>query len=449
MVIVLSTIAALCTMPVRPVVAAAVPAVSLGSCGSVLLSGSAWLGGVGVDVMSNGADQGLGVSCGGTNHVNGIVSGSEWQCTELVNRLYLTRGWISATWPGNGGRSSPSARDSMYDEAPASLSKQANGSISYLAAGDAVSINVYDDGVFQQDGHVLVVNSVSGASVSLVSQNGGVVTSTASLSNGTLTIPASGSWTYSVIGVVHSPGSANGARSIATSDGHIQVFRVDNGAVQENWYSPATGHTGNWVSPVGMQGGAGAVGTPAVVKRSGQQVIDVFVRSTDGVIRETWYNWGSGHWGGWIGIGGATFTGDPAVVGTSDGHDQIFATSGGAVRQNWFDPVTGHIGNWVSPVGMQGGAGAVGTPAVVKRSGQQVIDVFVRSTDGVIRETWYNWGSGHWGGWIGIGGATFTGDPRANATSDGHDQIFAVSGGTVKQNWFDPATGHIGDWITI
>lgn len=73
--------------------------------------------------------------------MNGIISGSEWQCVELINRLYITRGWIGATWHGNGGDSSPGLNDSMFDRAPGSLSKQANGSISHVAPGDVVSIN--------------------------------------------------------------------------------------------------------------------------------------------------------------------------------------------------------------------------------------------------------------------------------------------------------------------
>ncbi len=64
-------------------------------------------------------------------------------------------------------------------------------------------------------------------------------------------------------------------------------------------------------------------------------------------------------------------------------------------------------------------------------------------------ETWYNWGTGQWGGWITISGATLTSSPRAVATSDGHDQIFAVNNGSVKQNWFEPGTGRFGGWVTI
>ena len=54
-----------------PVAIAVVPAspagaVAPGACGSVLVSGGSWLGGGGVDVHSNGSDEGTGVSCGGT-----------------------------------------------------------------------------------------------------------------------------------------------------------------------------------------------------------------------------------------------------------------------------------------------------------------------------------------------------------------------------------------------
>jgi hypothetical protein len=192
---------------------AAVPAVSSGVCGSTLLAGPKWLGGLGVDVKSNGADQGSGTSCGGTSYVNHIKAGYEWQCTELVDRLYLTRGWITSSWYGNGGDSSPTSHDSMYDRAPASLAKQPNGSISYVGPGDVVSVNEYDNGAFFPDGHVLIVNAakkITSGTINLVSQNFGspsdaIAMNTATLSGGTLTLPSSGGWSYAVIGVVHAP----------------------------------------------------------------------------------------------------------------------------------------------------------------------------------------------------------------------------------------------------
>ena len=181
-------------------------AASFPSCGTVILSGSSWLGGGGVNVYSNGSDEGTGTSCGGTSTVNGITAGSEWQCVELVNRLYLTKGWISSHWSGDG--------DTLYANAPGNLSKQANGSVSYLGPGDVLSIDVDDSGSPLDGGHALIVNDssdVSSGTVQLVSQNGASnqsPTATATISNGTVTIPSSGDYSYPVIGVIHAPNSA-------------------------------------------------------------------------------------------------------------------------------------------------------------------------------------------------------------------------------------------------
>ena len=325
------------------------PTAAASACGSVLLSGGSWLAGGGVDVKSNGIYQGQGTSCGGSvqNTVNGVRSGYEWQCVELVNRLYLTKGWIHTTWAGNGGRSAPSTLDSMYDLAPAGLTKQPNGSITYLAPGDVVSVNEYLGGNFVQDGHVLIVNAtgtVAGGTVPLVSQNGATVTRNATLSGGTLSLGSSGSYSYSVIGVIHAPGGGNSVAATPTADGHIQLFTIGDGSLHQNWYSPSNGGHGSWVAkgaPVSL------TGTPALVARAGQQVIDAFVRGTAGQVYETWYNWGTGKWGGWIGIGGSV-TSDLQSLPTSDGHDQLFATSSGAIVQNWFSPASGAIGGWIS-----------------------------------------------------------------------------------------------------
>ena len=211
----------------------AVAAQTPGPCGAGLLAGSSWLGGGGVPIYSNGQDEGSGARCGGTNYVTTqyvthVKTGREWQCTELVNRLYLTRGWTRSFRSGNGGESALGAKDSMYDQAPPGLSSQPNGSISYVGPGDVVSINEFDNGAFQADGHVAVVNTpgrVTSGQIDLVSQNSGDPASadvdrTASLADGTLTIPNSGKWTYIVIGVVHAPTAA-----VATTSGGVHVFR--------------------------------------------------------------------------------------------------------------------------------------------------------------------------------------------------------------------------------
>ena len=83
------------------------------------------------------------------------------------------------------------------------------------------------------------------------------------------------------------------------------------------------------------------------------------------------------------------------------------------------------------------------------RSGQTVIDAFIRNSSGQIEETWYNWGNGQWGGSIPIGGATLTSDSTSVPTSDGHDQVFAMAGSTPEENWFDPGSGNVGGWVAL
>src|SRR4051812_35817556 len=71
--------------------AAAVAATGPGSgFGSLLLSGSSWLGSHGVDVMSNGSI--VGWCCGASSGY-----GIKWQCVELPQRLYNQKGWYSRT----------------------------------------------------------------------------------------------------------------------------------------------------------------------------------------------------------------------------------------------------------------------------------------------------------------------------------------------------------------
>src|SRR5260370_38593974 len=69
-------------------------------------AGSAWLSGGGVNICNYpGAGANVCVLVAGApadshcNNTAGLVwSGTEWQCVEMINRLYLTKGWTTATW---------------------------------------------------------------------------------------------------------------------------------------------------------------------------------------------------------------------------------------------------------------------------------------------------------------------------------------------------------------
>jgi CHAP domain len=177
-----------------------------GACGGVLLAATSWLGGGGVDVMSNGADQGTGKQCSkALSMVGSVAAGERWQCVELVNRLYLTRGWIASGWTGDG--------DQLVATATANLTKQANGSITSVSPGDVVSVRERHNGKVQPHGHVAVIDTsgtVTSGTIQLVNQNGGskgnaLVMSYATLSDGKLSLPGGSGWSYVVVGVVHAP----------------------------------------------------------------------------------------------------------------------------------------------------------------------------------------------------------------------------------------------------
>ena len=150
----------------------------------VTLSGSSWLSGGGVNICNNGSSSAddYGASCvavsgapGGSGCSAGYVYAAEkWQCVELVNRLYLTKGWTKATWWGNG--------NTLVNNVPSGLSKQNNGSISYVNPGDVITL---DNGGF---GHAGIINTVdSNGTVHIKNQNTGSTTdSSAYIDSGSL-----------------------------------------------------------------------------------------------------------------------------------------------------------------------------------------------------------------------------------------------------------------------
>ncbi|HUY76986.1 MAG TPA: hypothetical protein VMV29_09455, partial [Ktedonobacterales bacterium] len=65
-----------------------------------------------------------------------------------MNRLYLTKGWITNRWAGFGYQ--------LFGDAPASLKTEHNGAITYLNPGDVIGFG----GGYGGWGHVAIVNAV-------------------------------------------------------------------------------------------------------------------------------------------------------------------------------------------------------------------------------------------------------------------------------------------------
>lgn len=143
--------------------------------GTVILPGSQWFGGHGVNVYSDGAD-------GGSRF---------YQCVELFERFINTEGW----YHGIAGAGIVGANQ-LYGAVPSSsFDKHPNGSGYVPVPGDAV---IFSGLTY---GHVAIVDYVAGNNVGLVEQN--------AAPSGRTTISLSGSTLgkdgpyLSVIGVLH------------------------------------------------------------------------------------------------------------------------------------------------------------------------------------------------------------------------------------------------------
>ncbi len=125
-------------------------------CGSVLLPGSAWLGGLGVDVHYSPTSP---HSCGGYSRKNmAVQAGGAWQCVEVATRLYYVRKWGAVWTGGNGGAQ-------YIPEGSPNLQFVRNGSGLLPIPGDLIIE------AFGTYGHVTVVDSVVGNTINAVEEN--------------------------------------------------------------------------------------------------------------------------------------------------------------------------------------------------------------------------------------------------------------------------------------
>ena len=135
-------------------------------CGTVLLSGSAWLFGHGVDIHSNGVDQYSGNSCGGLGTGSPrVLYGYGYQCVELAARLYHALGWglVYANGPASAGQYRYGAK--YIPEGSPKLQFHSVASDYVPVPGDLL----IEGGT--QWGHVAVVDYVTSNVIATVEQN--------------------------------------------------------------------------------------------------------------------------------------------------------------------------------------------------------------------------------------------------------------------------------------
>ena len=218
-----------------------------------------WLSGTGVNICTTGDD-----SDNYVNNISGIstLSGLKWECVELVNRLYLTKGWAVAHWSGNG--------NTLVNSVPSGLIKQNNGAVSYINPGDVITFNYTGD----SHGHAAIINTYDPSTgvAQVINQNTSSLYMTATLTSGSLsagTANFTSAWNgFTVQAIVHHPAKhwiplagdwdGNGTVTIGLYDPNTARFYLRNSNTSgDSDYSAVFGNGGNWMPIVGDWDGNG------------------------------------------------------------------------------------------------------------------------------------------------------------------------------------------------
>lgn len=317
---------------------------------SVVQYGSAWLSGGGVDIMTGGDGSNKYV-----NNTGGVstLTGTKWQCVEMVNRLYLTKGWATTTWSGNG--------NTIVNDVPnhPGLTAQWDYAISYVNPGDTVTET------HSTDGHAAIIDTVdANGTIHIKSQNA-TLDSSAIITSGSL---AAGNAHYALVGwtgfavqsIIHHPTGTsshwvplagdwdgNGTVTIGLYDPNTATFYLRNSNTSGvSDYAVVYGSGGNWRPIVGDWDGNGT--TTIGIYNPATATFYLSNSNTSGV---TDYSavYGSANWipiaGNWDNYGGDT-------IGIYNPTAAAFYLSNYNTNpQTNYSAVYGSGGNWVPLAG--------------------------------------------------------------------------------------------------
>jgi hypothetical protein len=398
----------------------------------VAKSGSSWsLSGGGVNICNHPGD-------GSSVHVNNrngqsTLTGTKWECVEMVNRLYLTKGWTTANWYGNGGGSP----DGLIYHVPSGsgLTAQFNGSISYIDPGDVITLNY---GTF---GHAGIIDSISGGTFNILNQNADLTSSAyvsaGSLSGGNATLHMNAWAGYTVQGVIHAPitnpsSSPSTPTAVSRGSNDMDVFYNDgnNNIANYKWNS-----TTGWSTHSIADTTNNVSGQPAVVSRTNDSTDTFYYTPNHKLMVIGWT--ASGGWTGPTALLTSGVYGDPAVVARDANNMQVFFNdSSGNIKSIYWTASGGWNTNLQQLYGPDSGGG---DPYAITRTTDSMDVFFVKNNENLVHLGWTaasGWNTSDWTTYM-------VGKPTAITWNSGNDMAAfykQINNNVGEENW-DSTTG--------
>ena len=219
-------------------------------------------------------------------------------------------------------------------------------------------------------------------------------------------------------------------------DGQLIVFaRTTNG--QTGYFYQASPNSSSWHGPLPL-GTRQVTSAPAVVGWPDGH-LEVFARLPDGTLGQTSQLSATSKtgWSGWVSLGGHLAS-PPRAALDDTGHPQVFALGpdGGLGVDAYAN------GRWQGWRPLPGGHAYTGTPAVGMNADGR-LEVFARTTSGLVKHVWQNPGDEtSWGGALTLFQSAAS-DPEVFNTKGGRMEVFAQApDGTVEHSWqLQPVAG--------
>lgn len=177
--------------------------------------------------------------------------------------------------------------------------------------------------------------------------------------------------------------------------------------------------------------------------------IQIFKRSSNGVIFTSWKSSSSGTLSSWISLpnpNGITITDVPTVVLNTSGEMQIFALGSDGSIETANETSASSDGSWTGWSNLQLGATFAGNPQAIQQP-NGMMDVYVRGNDNQLYHAYQN-ADGTWNNFTVVTPGTFPGDPSVSINSSGEMQVFMSGFDTRVYSTWQTVPGNNSSWLS-